>query len=98
MNCKYCGCSFKLTKLNTDAAACLECSGVVDDMSIEDEEIRIDIWKMQNPSGKTRPVLDYDLETDIWIRKIPGSTTLGAYKAACDETTSPVNGKQDKQR
>jgi hypothetical protein len=43
-------------------------------------------------------VLDYDLETDIWFHKVSGSTTLGAYKAACDETTSPVNGKQDEQR
>jgi len=55
MNCKYCGAKFKLSALHPDPQACLECSGVADDLSISDEEIAIDVWQLSNPGGRTKP-------------------------------------------
>jgi hypothetical protein len=60
MNCKYCDCAFRPTKLNIDPSVCLECSGVVDDLSENDDEFKIDAWKLRNPSGKTYPVFEVD--------------------------------------
>jgi hypothetical protein len=54
MICKHCGCSFRLTKLHVDKSACVDCSGIVDDFSIDDEELQIDFWRLKNPSGKTQ--------------------------------------------
>jgi hypothetical protein len=59
MKCRYCGDSFKLSPLNKDSSTCLECSGVVDDFSVEDEELKIDLQQLKNPSGRTQPVI-YD--------------------------------------
>lgn len=63
MNCRYCGESFRLTKLHVEPSVCLECSGVVDDLNIDDEEVKIDIANIKNPTGRTKPVFDDELET-----------------------------------
>lgn len=63
MNCRYCNESFRLTKLHVEPNVCLECSGVVDDLNIDDEEIKIDIANIKNPTGRTKPVFDDELET-----------------------------------
>lgn len=64
MNCKYCGVSFKLSRHQVEPSVCLECSGVMDDFSISDEELKVEVWNLQNPSGKVKPVFDYDLESE----------------------------------
>jgi hypothetical protein len=58
MNCKYCGAKFRLSALHPDPSACLECSGVADDLTISDEEIAIDVWQLSNPAGRTKPKFD----------------------------------------
>lgn len=64
MNCKYCGCSYKLSKHQVDPSVCLDCSGVIDDFSIPDEELAVEIWNLQNPTGKTKPIFQYDMESE----------------------------------
>jgi hypothetical protein len=63
MQCKHCGCSFRLTKLHTDKSMCIDCSGIVDDFSFDDSEIQVDLWRMRNPSGKTQAYI-YDSNDD----------------------------------
>lgn len=54
MLCKYCHCTFKLSKWQQDNNTCLNCSGVLDDLSIEDEELDVELQIIANPSGKTK--------------------------------------------
>ena len=56
MQCKHCFCSFKLTKHHKDKDVCLDCSGITDDLSIDDDDpdLQIDIWNIKHPGGKTQ--------------------------------------------
>jgi len=64
MNCKYCGESYRLTKFHKDPHACPDCDGITDNHSISDEEIKVDAWQLKHPTGRTKPVFEYDEETD----------------------------------
>jgi hypothetical protein len=37
---------------------------VIDDLSISDEEIAVDVWQLSNPAGRTRPRFDEELEPE----------------------------------
>lgn len=64
MECKYCRTSFRLTEWNKDPHACPDCDGITDDLSIDDSALKVDLWHLRHPSGKTEPVFEYDRETD----------------------------------
>ena len=64
MKCRFCGEMYKLTVFHKDTTACLDCSGVTEDMSIEDDEMKIDLWVLKHPSGKTTPVFPCEDPTD----------------------------------
>lgn len=64
MNCRYCGTAFKLTKFHVEVSTCLDCSGITDDLSIDDEELKVEIWNLRNPTGKIKAIFEYDLETE----------------------------------
>ena len=65
MECKYCGLAYRLTQHHKDKNACPDCDGITDDLTIDDEEIKVDAWCLKHPSGKTSPVFEYDEYTDI---------------------------------
>lgn len=60
MLCIHCGTSYRLTKLHIDKASCLDCSGVTDDLQIDDSELQVDLWRLKNPSGKTAAFIEDD--------------------------------------
>lgn len=60
MKCRFCGETFRLTKYHKDQASCPDCSGITDDFTINDEEMKIDILHLKNPSGRTQPVFPSD--------------------------------------
>jgi hypothetical protein len=62
MLCKHCGCSFRLTKFHKDKQSCLDCDGITDDLTIDDAELQIDVWKLKNPSGRTPACIVEDFE------------------------------------
>lgn len=63
MKCIYCSGNFKLTKFTKNNNICPECDGTLDDFTIPDSELQIEIFALQNPSGKTKPeYIDEDLE------------------------------------
>ena len=64
MHCKYCDTSFRPSKYTKNKNACPDCDGITDDLDIEDEEFRVDAWCLRNPTGKTQPVFDKELELD----------------------------------
>lgn len=55
MRCIYCESSFKLTKFTKNKNVCSACDGTVDDLSIDDEELSVEVEILRNPSGKTQP-------------------------------------------
>lgn len=69
MKCNYCGCSFRITKIYSEAKAdttsCLDCQGIVDDLSIPDDEIILEVNLIRNPSGRTKPVFYDDPEEEL---------------------------------
>ena len=60
MQCKYCGVSYKLTKWHTDPKACPDCDGFTEDLSIDDDELHVEVWNLR----KIKASIPYDLETD----------------------------------
>lgn len=54
MICKYCYRKFKLSKFATDPSSCLDCSGVSDDLDIDDAELSLELALITNPTGKTK--------------------------------------------
>lgn len=64
MQCKYCNSTFRPNRLTKDLHVCPECEGIIDDLSIDDEEIKVEAWNLRHPTGKTKPIFQYDLETE----------------------------------
>lgn len=61
-------CNFCLTKFNISLKAkykdlCKKCNSDFEiaeefEKKLEDEEVDVDVWQMQNPNGRTKVVLD----------------------------------------
>ena len=60
MKCLSCECTYRKTSWHTDNNFCPDCSGTTEDLSIPDEEMRVDLNIIYNPTGKVRSKLDYD--------------------------------------
>lgn len=40
--------------MHVERDVCLSCSGLADDLSIEDSDLQMDIWQINHPGGKTK--------------------------------------------
>jgi hypothetical protein len=43
-----------LTKYTEEKDVCLDCSGIIDDLSYNDEDFQYDLWTIKHPGGKTQ--------------------------------------------
>jgi hypothetical protein len=68
MLCKYCKSKYKHTPVHTEWGACLQCSGVIDDFSLDDTDVLVDVWELANPSGRTKSKIhdDEDSRSDLY--------------------------------
>jgi hypothetical protein len=63
MKCVYCQCVFKLNSFTKSSNVCPECDGTLDDLTIPDSELQIEILSLRNPTGRTKPeYIDEDEE------------------------------------
>lgn len=62
MKCIFCESTFRVTKFTKDKNICPECDGTLDDLSLEDEEVSLEVKILQNPSGRTRPIFVDEIE------------------------------------
>ncbi len=69
MLCKYCKSKYKHTPVHTEWGACLQCSGVTDDLcGADDNDVLADVWELANPSGRTKSKIhdDEDSRSDAY--------------------------------